>query len=84
MGDVLHPSNHLDVPALDSLQQVKVLPVVGTPELGTVLQVGSHQSSVERQNHFPQPPCHSFEATQNIAGVLGCSILQYSELSIFQ
>jgi len=43
VGEVLQPSDHLCGPPLDLLQQLHVLPVLGTPELNTVLQVGSHK-----------------------------------------
>ncbi|RMC17165.1 hypothetical protein DUI87_05742 [Hirundo rustica rustica] len=36
--DALHPSDHLGDPPLDLLQQVHVLPVLGTPELDAALQ----------------------------------------------
>ena len=43
------------------------------PELGAVLQVGSHENRVEGQNHLPWPTCHaSLDATQDTVGLLGC------------
>ncbi|XP_051467528.1 UBX domain-containing protein 2B isoform X1 [Apus apus] len=39
IGEVLQPSDHLRGPSLDSLQQLHVLPVLGAPELDTILQV---------------------------------------------
>ncbi|KAK4824839.1 hypothetical protein QYF61_020212 [Mycteria americana] len=69
----VHPSSHFCGPPLDLLQQVHVFPVLRTPELDTVLQVGSHQSGVEGQDHLPQPAGHaSFEAAQDTVGFLGC------------
>ena len=45
----------------------------GLQELDTVLQVGSHQSEVEGQNHLPRPAGHtSFDAAQDAIGFLGC------------
>ncbi|RMC07441.1 hypothetical protein DUI87_16910 [Hirundo rustica rustica] len=46
IGEVLHPSSHLDVPPLDSLQQVPVLPELRTPELDAV---SSEQNSNEQE-----------------------------------
>ena len=45
-------SDHFHGPPLDPLQQVHVFPVLRAPELDAVLQVRSHQSGVEGQNHF--------------------------------
>jgi len=43
------------------------------PEVGAVLQVGSHENRVEGQNHLPWPTCHaSLDATQDTVGLLGC------------
>jgi len=37
------------------------------------MQVGSHQSRAEWQNHLPQPAGHaSLDATQDMVGFLGC------------
>ena len=37
------------------------------------LQVGSHQSGAEGQNHLPQPAGHSaFDTAQDTVGLLGC------------
>mgnify|MGYP001857004296 CR=1 FL=1 len=56
--EVLQPSDHLHGSPLDSLQQVHVLFVLGSPELDAVIQVGSHESRVMGQNHLPQPAGH--------------------------
>ncbi|KAK4823599.1 hypothetical protein QYF61_003799 [Mycteria americana] len=70
---VFQPSDHFCGPPLDPLQQVHVFPVLRTPELDAVLQVGSHQSRVEGQNHLPRPAGHaSFDAAQDMVGLLGC------------
>ncbi|KAK4817241.1 hypothetical protein QYF61_005263 [Mycteria americana] len=72
-GEVLQPSDHLCGPPLDSLQQVHVLLMLGTPELDAVLWVGSHESGVEGQDHLPRPAGHaSFDASQDTVGFLGC------------
>jgi len=58
---------------LDPLQQVHVFPVLRAPELDTGLQVGSHQSRAEEQNHLPLPAGHAFlDAAQDTVGLLGC------------
>ncbi|KAK4829379.1 hypothetical protein QYF61_003719, partial [Mycteria americana] len=86
-GEVLQPSDNFCGPPLDSLQQVHVFPVQGTPELDAVLQVGSHQSRVEGQNHLPQPAgLASFDAAQDTVDFLGCkrTLLGHVELLINQ
>ena len=53
------------------------------PELDIVLQVGSHQSGVEEQNHLPLPDGHaSLDAAQVTLGLLGCerTLLDHVEL----
>ena len=50
--EVLQHSDHLCGPPLDLFQQLNVLFVLGTPELGTILQVGSHESRAQGQNHL--------------------------------
>jgi len=45
--------------------------VLRAPELDAGLQVGSHQSRSEGQNHLPQPAGHaSFDAAQDMDGLL--------------
>ena len=47
--------------------------MLGAPELDAVLQVGSHKSRVEGQNHLPRPAGHtSLDATQDTVDLLGC------------
>ncbi|GAB0196099.1 cAMP-dependent protein kinase inhibitor alpha [Grus japonensis] len=54
-------------------EQLHVSPVLGPPELDAVLQVGSHQSRVEGQDHLPRPAGHtSFDAAQDTVAFLGC------------
>ncbi|KAK4831476.1 hypothetical protein QYF61_017724 [Mycteria americana] len=73
IGEVLQPSDHLCGLPLDSLQQVHVLFMLGAPELDAVLQVESHQSGAEGQNHLCRPAGHaSFYAAQDTVGLLGC------------
>ena len=46
--------------------------MLGAPELNTALQVGSHESGVERKNPLPRPAGHaSFDAAQDAIGFLG-------------
>jgi len=33
--------------------------MLGVPELNTVVQVGSHESQAEGENHLPQPASHA-------------------------
>ncbi|KAK4826321.1 hypothetical protein QYF61_007406 [Mycteria americana] len=73
IGEVFHPSDHFCGPLLDPFQQVHVFPVLRTPELDAVLQVGSHQSRVEGQNHLLRPAGHAyFDAAQDMVGLLSC------------
>ncbi|KAK4824943.1 hypothetical protein QYF61_021631, partial [Mycteria americana] len=63
---------------------VHVFPVLRTPELDTVLQVGSHQSRAEGQNHLPRPAGHaSFDAAQDAVGLLGCKHTLLSHVQLF-
>ncbi|KAK4810857.1 hypothetical protein QYF61_008829 [Mycteria americana] len=87
VGEVLQPSDHFHGPPLDSLQQLHVLLVLRAPELDAVLQVRSHQSGVEWQNHLPRPAGHaSFDAAQDTVGLLGCerTLLAHVQLFIHQ
>ena len=69
IGEVLQPSDHFHYSLLDLLQQLSVSLVLGAPELDAVLQVGSHESRVEGQNHLPRPAGHtSLDATQDTVG----------------
>ncbi|KAK4811347.1 hypothetical protein QYF61_027576 [Mycteria americana] len=73
IGEVLQPSDHLHGPPLDPLELVHVFLILGAPELNTVLQVGSHESGVEGENHFPRPAGHAFfDAAQDTIVFLGC------------
>jgi len=50
-----------------------VFPALRAPELDTVLQVGSHQSRIDGQNHLPQSAGHtSFDTAQDAFGLLDC------------
>ncbi|KAK4833105.1 LOW QUALITY PROTEIN: hypothetical protein QYF61_027771 [Mycteria americana] len=86
-GEVLQPSDHFLGPPLDPLQQLHVLLVLRAPELDAVLQVRSHQSRVEGQNHLPQPAGHAaLDAAQDMVGLLGCkrTLLAHVQLFIHQ
>ncbi|KAK4821202.1 hypothetical protein QYF61_015770 [Mycteria americana] len=87
IGEVLQPSGHFHVPPLDLLQQLHVLLVLRAPELDVVLQVRSHQSRAEWQNHLPRPAGHaSVDAAQDTVGLLGCerTLLAHVQLFIHQ
>ena len=65
--------DHFYGPALDTLQQVHVSPILTTPHLNAVHQVRPHQNRVERQDHILQSADHAFfDAAQNVVGFLGC------------
>ncbi|KAK4806069.1 hypothetical protein QYF61_010278 [Mycteria americana] len=84
VGEVLQPSDHFPGPPLDPLQQLHVLLVLRAPELDAVLQVGSHQSRVEGQNHLPRPYGHtSFDAAQDMVGLLGCERTLSAHVQLF-
>ncbi|KAK4827791.1 hypothetical protein QYF61_021744 [Mycteria americana] len=84
VGEVFHPSDHFCGPPLDPLQQVHVCLVPRTPELNTVLRVGSHQSGTEGQNHLPRPAGHTaFDAAQDTAGLLGCECTLLAHVQLF-
>ena len=62
-----------------------VILVLRAPELNAVLQVRSHQSRVEGQNHLSRPVGHaSLDAAQDTVGLLGCehTLLSHVELLI--
>ena len=47
--------------------------MLGTPKLYAVLQLGSHKSGVEGENHLPCSAGHaSFDAAHDMVGFLGC------------
>jgi len=84
---VFHPSDGFRGPPLDLLQQIHVFSGLRSPELDTGLQVGSHQSRAEGQNHLPQPAGHvSSDAAQDMVGLLGCkgTLLCHTELLVNQ
>ncbi|KAK4822221.1 hypothetical protein QYF61_011862, partial [Mycteria americana] len=63
---------------------VHVFPVLRAPELDAVLQVGSHQSGVEGQNHLPRPAGHAaFDAAQDMVGFLGCEHTLQAHVQLF-
>jgi len=70
--EVLQSSDHLCGPPLGPLQQLSVL-VLRAPELDTILQMVSHESRVEGQNHLPWPAGQaSLDGSQDTVGFLGC------------
>jgi len=82
-GELLQPSDHPCGPSLDPLQQPRVLLVLGAPELHAVLQVGSHESGIEGQNHLPRPAGRaSSDAAQDPGGLLGCKRTLLTRVSL--
>ncbi|KAK4815207.1 hypothetical protein QYF61_021826 [Mycteria americana] len=82
--EVLQPSDHVCGPPLDPLQQLHVLLVLRTPELDTALQVRSHQSRAEGQNHLPRPAGHAaLDAAQDTVGLLGCEHTLSARVQLF-
>jgi len=55
VGEVFHPWDHFCGPPLDTLQQVRVPPVLRTPHLDAVLQVRPH--SAEQRHTITSSPC---------------------------
>ncbi|KAK4815575.1 LOW QUALITY PROTEIN: hypothetical protein QYF61_004092 [Mycteria americana] len=83
VGEVLQPSDHFRGPPLNPIQQIHVL-VLRAPELDAVLQVRSHQSGVEGQNHLPRPAGHaSFDAARDTVGLLGCERTLSAHVQLF-
>jgi len=52
LQEVFHPSDHFCGSPLDLLLQLHASSVLRAAELDAILQVGSHQSRVEEQNHL--------------------------------
>ncbi|KAK4810611.1 hypothetical protein QYF61_007348 [Mycteria americana] len=78
------PSDHFCGPPLDLFQQVHVFLVLRTPEMDAVLQMGSHHSRAEWQNHLPRPAGHtSFDAAQDTVGFLGCECTLLAHVQLF-
>lgn len=66
---------------------VSIVLVLGTPELDTVLHVGSHKSRIEGKNPLSQVAGHfSFDVAQDTVGFLGCrcTLLSHVELLIHE
>ncbi|KAK4832392.1 hypothetical protein QYF61_022247 [Mycteria americana] len=83
IGEVFHFSDHFCGPPLDPLQQVRVLLMLGAPELNAVLQAGSHESGVEGQNHLPQPAGHACHAVQDMICLPGCERTLSAHVQLF-
>ena len=75
IGEALQPSDHLCGPALDLLQQLHILLVLGAPGLDTVLQMRAQEGRMQVDNHF----LHT--AGQPSATALMFSLLCHSSLS---
>ena len=73
LQEVFHPLDHFYGPVVDPLLHIHLFLVLGPPWLDTILQVGSHQSTVNGQDHLPRTVCHaSLDAAQDSVGLLGC------------
>jgi len=84
IGEVFQSSDDVCGPPLDPLQQVHVFPVLRAPELDAGLQVGSHQSRVDGQNHLPHPGGHAaLDAAQDAVGFLGCKCTLSPHVQLF-
>ncbi|XP_032300907.1 transcription factor PU.1 isoform X1 [Coturnix japonica] len=71
-GEMLQPLD-LHGPPLDPLQKLHIFPVLGTPDLDTVLQLGPHEGRAEGDNHLPGPAGHpSSDGTQDTIGLGDC------------
>ncbi|KAM9656645.1 uncharacterized protein ACIBXB_008917 isoform 1-T1 [Morphnus guianensis] len=69
---VLQAPHQLGGPSLDTLQQLKVFPVVRGPKLNTVLEVQPHQCQIQGNNHLLVPAGHTISDTgQDAVGLLG-------------
>ena len=69
---MFQPSDHFCGHPLDLLSEVHAFPVLRAPELDEILQVRSHQSRVEEQNHLPRYAGYTSDAAQNMIGLLRC------------
>ena len=80
-GAVLQPSDHLQGPHLDPLQQLCILPVLGPPGLDAALQVGPHKGRTERYNPlFCCSPGYSCRAASTHCWLVLSSLLSRTAL----
>jgi len=83
-AEQFQPSDNFCGPPLDPLQQVHVFPVLRAPKLDAGLQVGSHQSGAEGQNHLLRPAGHTaFDAAQDTVGLLCCERTLSAHVQLF-
>ena len=84
IGVVLQPSDRLGGSPLDLLQQLYTPPVLETPDLDAVLQIGPHMGRVEGDNHLPHSTGHlSFDTAQSTADLLGCKSTLLALVQVF-
>ena len=86
-GEVLQPSDHLDSPLLDVLQELHTVLVLGVPGLDTGLQMGPYKGRVQGDNPLSPPAGHpSFGAAQDAVGLPGCerTLLAHVQLFVYQ
>ena len=88
IGEVLQPLDHLHGPALDPVQELHVLLLLGAPVLDAVFHLGPHEGRVEGDNP-PQvedsalalvkphlvPPCTTLQSVQVLLN--GSTALHY-------
>lgn len=53
--EVVHPSDHLHDPPVDSVQELYIFLVLEASDLHTVHQMGPHKDRVEGNNHLAHP-----------------------------
>jgi len=83
--DVLQSLEYFHGPPLYPLQKLHIFPVLGSPDLEAVLQLGTHKGRVEGDNHFPCPASHSSsDGTQDIIGFPGCRRTLLSQVVFHQ
>ena len=71
MIEVLQPFDHLQNPLLHPSQQLYIIPLLGTPGLDAVLQMGPHKGT-EGDSHLSHSASHpSFDAVQVTIGLPG-------------
>ena len=69
-GEVLQPSDHLRGSPLNPLHQLHIFLVLWAAGLDAVLQIVSHEGTVEGDNTLPLPAGHPFfDAVQDTVGL---------------
>ena len=74
-------------PSSGSFQKLNLFPVLESPQLDTVLQIGPRKGRIERGSHLPRPPGHpSSDAAQDIAHLQSCksTLMAHAKFFIYQ